>query len=242
MRLLKDSPCDGPTNMASDEALLEYSEEVTLRLYNWQPACLSLGLFQRFEQVASQAPQGVPFVRRITGGGTIYHINEVTYSIVGQLGQNGFPHRLRDAYPLIHGAIQERLAVHGATLKAQPETIGDRRYHDEVRCFASPAADDLVSDEGSKALGSAGRNRDGKFLIHGSLKLATNDWDNQVAIGCGVDEATAQNCIVEAFEQISGVSCQVGARTPTEVNGAEKILQARYGDDQWVVNRIGPRP
>ena len=107
-------------------------------------------------------------VRRITGGGTIFHIHEVTYSIVAQLGQSGFPTRLRDAYPLIHGAIHSELANQGATLQAQPSTVGDRRYHDEVRCFASPAADDLVNDDGSKALGSAGRNRDGHFLIHGS--------------------------------------------------------------------------
>lgn len=242
LRVIDDPPAPGPLNMARDEALLTCFDRPALRLYGWQPPCLSLGLFQDYEQVQAQAPAGLPMVRRITGGGSIYHINELTYAVVGKLGENGFPDRLRDAYPLFHGQILQQLRIHGATLMRQPETVGDRRYHQEVRCFASPAADDLVNEDGSKALGSAGRNRDGHFLIHGSLKLATNPWDQDAVVGCGVPLATAKECLIASIAAITGLRPISGTYTDDEEKACVAIHHVRYGDDQWLRHRRGPRP
>ncbi|TVR43091.1 MAG: lipoate--protein ligase family protein [Planctomycetota bacterium] len=243
LRIIDDKPAPGPENMARDEALLALATVPTLRLYGWQPPCLSLGLFQDYAQVCAQAPAGVPMVRRITGGGTIFHIHEVTYAIIGQLGADGWPNRLRDAYPLIHGTLLAQLRRHGAQLQRQPESIGDRRYHQEVRCFASPATDDLVAANGAKALGSAGRNRQGRFLVHGSLKLASNPWDGNAVCGCGLDSiATAKDCLRATFTEITGLSAEAGELTPEEAVEAKRIAQARYGDDAWLARREGPRP
>ena len=210
MRLLLDGDCSGPENMTRDEALLANFADGAQAMHPSfvqldSPLSLPWSL-PRSRASCGAGTGGHPHGPRITGGGTIYHIHEVTYSIVARLGETGFPSRLRDAYPLIHGAISQQLALHGASLKAQPETVGDRRYHQEVRCFASPAADDLVNNSGAKALGSAGRNRDGIFLVHGSLKLASNDWDLDVAVGCGVDAETARSCIQAAFASITDKS------------------------------------
>ena len=160
VRLLPALHADGPEQMARDEALLECAEQPTLRTYTWDPATVSLGYFQDYHSILTALPEPRPLVRRITGGGAIWHEHEVTYSIVGQLGCDGLPSRARDLYAPLHAAIRAAvLAQGGDDLAHQPQSVGDRRYRDEPRCFASPAADDLIDPNGAKVLGSAARTR-----------------------------------------------------------------------------------
>ena len=56
-RLIIDGAASGEWNMAVDEALLCVAGEVNratpiLRFYAWQPSCLSLGRFQRAENLS----------------------------------------------------------------------------------------------------------------------------------------------------------------------------------------------
>jgi lipoate-protein ligase A len=232
LRLLPFLDADGATQMAADEALLEVAAAPSLRLYRWTPATVSLGYFQDHATIAPQLPPGMPLVRRITGGGAIWHEHEVTYCLVGTLGQDGWPERVRDGYPLLHGA----------PLESQPESVGDRRYRDEPRCFASPAADDLVHGDGGKVLGSAGRVRGGRVLIHGSLKLASNPWDGAAVSGCGLPFARAAQLMTEAFAAALGQTVTVSEWTAEELAARARLRAVRYGDDGWVTARRGPRP
>jgi lipoate-protein ligase A len=75
--------------MAVDEALLACFDPAVsapvLRLYGWHPPAFSLGRFQDAGQVLDLEKcreTGIPVVRRITGGGVIYHADELTYSLV----------------------------------------------------------------------------------------------------------------------------------------------------------------
>src|SRR5260221_10544445 len=99
-RLIVDSPCDGPTNMAIDEAILEAvgkgDAPPTLRLFAWEPACLSLGYAQPVADIARDrlAGNGWDLVRRMTGGRAILHTDELTYSVT-----------LPQDHPLVAGTI-----------------------------------------------------------------------------------------------------------------------------------------
>ncbi len=229
--------------MAADEALLEVATIIpTLRLYRWTPATVSLGYFQEHATIAPQLPLGMPLVRRITGGGAIWHEHEVTYCLVGTLGRDGLPERVRDCYPLLHGAVRTALRHAGATVEQQPESVGDRRYRDEPRCFASPAADDLVHSDGGKVLGSAGRVRGERVLVHGSLKLASNPWDGAAVSGCGLSFERATQVLTEAFAAALGQVLTPGEWTADELTARQRIRAVRYGDDGWVTARRGPRP
>ena len=88
-RLILDPPADGLWNMALDEALLELAGESgipTLRLYRWQPATLSLGYFQPYQDRESHPPSTTcPVVRRSSGGGAILHDRELTYSFTATI-------------------------------------------------------------------------------------------------------------------------------------------------------------
>jgi lipoate---protein ligase len=84
MRVLLDGPATGDQNMARDLALLADGVP-TLRLYQWRPACVSLGLPQPESDIDVHAAHtlGIDIVRRPTGGGAILHAeDEITYSVV----------------------------------------------------------------------------------------------------------------------------------------------------------------
>jgi len=241
LRLLTLLSAPGPEQMALDEALLENSTIPTIRIYTWNPPAVSLGYFQDFAAIAPRLPPRMEVVRRITGGGAIWHEHEVTYSLVGVLGNGGLPARTKDLYPLLHGAIQAALGRRGAPLHAQLETVGDRRYADEPRCFASPAADDLVHADGGKVLGSAARARGSRVLVHGSLKLATNPWDGPVVAACGLTAEAAAEALLEGIAQALGETLEPGHLTADEQQHRDHLLKLRYGSDDWVVRREGPR-
>ena len=186
LRILSPLVGDGPTQMTTDEALLQCApmhDAAVLRTYTWSPATVSLGYFQDFDSVAASLPHNVPVVRRITGGGAIWHEHEITYSLIAHAGRD-VPARSSDLYHLIHQAIAHELRKRGASIGHQAETSGDRRYRDEPRCFASPASDDLIHPNGGKVLSSAVRTRGDYVLLHGSLKTASNDWDQEVTASC----------------------------------------------------------
>ena len=85
--LLEREPRTGAWNMALDEAIMDAvaaGESLpTLRFYQWDPPCLSLGKRQPLDGVdlARCRAAGVDVVRRATGGLAILHTDELTYSI-----------------------------------------------------------------------------------------------------------------------------------------------------------------
>ncbi|MHA1366300.1 MAG: lipoate--protein ligase family protein, partial [Candidatus Heimdallarchaeota archaeon] len=77
-------------NMGLDKAILNAvsNEKVpnTIRLYRWDPSAVSIGYFQSMRKVVNleQCDKvGVNYIRRITGGGAVYHDfeGEMTYSV-----------------------------------------------------------------------------------------------------------------------------------------------------------------
>ncbi|MDR2211579.1 MAG: lipoate--protein ligase family protein [Spirochaetaceae bacterium] len=75
-------------NMGLDEALLEgvsAGGKPVLRFYGWNPPAVSVGYFQGLtEEVDLDACKRLGFdvVRRISGGGAVFHKSELTYSII----------------------------------------------------------------------------------------------------------------------------------------------------------------
>ena len=86
-RLLKLETHDAATNMAIDEAVLRarIADKVpnTVRFYRWKPSAVSIGRFQNVNNEVNLdncAKHGVEMVRRITGGGAVYHVTKVVYT------------------------------------------------------------------------------------------------------------------------------------------------------------------
>jgi lipoate-protein ligase A len=153
--------------MAVDEELLAESARsgaCVLRLYRWDPPTLSIGRNQSLQSIARD---GIPLVRRPTGGQAVWHEHEVTYAVTAPIIVFG---SLRIAYREIHTRLTTALRVLGvdATLAtARPPVRPSAR---PTSCFAVPVGGEILVG-GRKLVGSAQVRRGDAFLQHGSILL-----------------------------------------------------------------------
>ena len=174
IRRLFDRPSDGDWNMAVDEALLAAVHDTTavpvLRWYQWSAPTLSLGYFQRWNDVPLEL-QSLPRVRRSTGGGAILHAEELTYSLAFPTGT--WPTNSALAIvPEVHAAAAEAIQSFSPQLKIEtPSAVEDVRNTSlPFLCFERRAEHDLVAGA-DKIMGSAQRRQGGRLLQHGSIPL-----------------------------------------------------------------------
>src|SRR5205814_9508783 len=76
-----NSPHSAAMNMAIDDALLEHATVASIRFYRWHSPALSFGYFGSVADVGRYVAVR-ELVRRWIGGGTVFHGNDLTYSIV----------------------------------------------------------------------------------------------------------------------------------------------------------------
>lgn len=179
-RLILSPPTSGAENMAIDEALLESTARrealPTLRLYAWQPACLSLGYAQPFSDADLAALQayGWDLVRRPTGGRAILHVDELTYSVCGPQDEPRLAGSVLESYRTLSNALLLALQILGIPAEALPKaTTGSDRAENSTQnpvCFETPSNYEITV-AGKKLVGSAQSRRLGGVLQHGSLPL-----------------------------------------------------------------------
>src|SRR5712671_1918327 len=99
-------------NMAIDEALLETATQPSIRFYKWDHPALSFGYFGKFADVAKHE-QERDIVRRWTGGGIVFHGEDLTYSIVIPVSDPAFSESSTSIYENVHAAIRAALAKSG---------------------------------------------------------------------------------------------------------------------------------
>ncbi|GHT10879.1 hypothetical protein AGMMS49571_00260 [Endomicrobiia bacterium] len=78
LRWIDDIPRNAAMNMALDEMLFnEYKNNPVLRTYYWDNAYTTIGYFQKAKDAG-----GSGLVRRFTGGLTVNHHNDISYSVI----------------------------------------------------------------------------------------------------------------------------------------------------------------
>ncbi len=159
--------------MAFDAALLRLGSAPTLRLYRWSPPGLSLGWFQDARAFSALAgPHRV--VRRLTGGGAIYHDDEITFAVTADADL--LPGDVPASYVRIHTGVARALADIAVPTRMLPATAAPQHARPSAPwCFAVPGAFDLVlTCNGHKIVGSAQRRirlPRARVLHHGSIPL-----------------------------------------------------------------------
>ena len=84
-------------NMAIDEYLMTHVTDTPIfRIYGWSNPCVSIGYFQSINDIDFQKcrNEAIDVVRRITGGGSVFHEKELTYSFVSRK----YPTKIIDSY------------------------------------------------------------------------------------------------------------------------------------------------
>lgn len=183
-RLVTGSAASGAWNMSIDEAILISAGRKeflpTMRLYAWQPPCLSLGYAQPVKNVnlSSLTTYGWDLVRRPTGGRAILHIDELTYAVIAPNNEPRLTGGVLESYQHLSEAILLALMVLGieAQSKAkplpaptQPTGFGDKVDQNPV-CFEMPSNYEITVN-GKKLVGSAQARKNDGILQHGSLPL-----------------------------------------------------------------------
>jgi lipoate-protein ligase A len=170
--------------MAVDEAILEASGRgdsfPTLRLYAWEPACLSLGYAQPYTDVNVSGLEncGWEVVRRPTGGRAILHTDELTYSVAAPLNEPHLAGSLLESYRCISQALLTALRSLGLPVEAPEKPpvlpVGGVQEHNAPKdgpvCFEVPSNFEITW-QGKKLIGNAQARRKEGVLQHGSLPL-----------------------------------------------------------------------
>ena len=262
-RYLTTPPVRGARNMAVDEAVLETASSgqslPTLRLYAWQPACLSLGYAQSFKDVdvPRLKSNGWDVVRRTTGGRAILHVDELTYSVATPVDEPRMAGSVLESYQRLAVALIS--AVRALGLPVEMET--DAPPADAPRgpvCFEVPSAYEIVVG-GRKLVGSAqtrkkaGILQHGTFPLHGDLtritqalvfpdeqerqaaaeKLLARAVTAQMVTGRVISWQEAALAFVSAFEDCLGIRLEPGELTPAELARADELVQTKYAHPVW---------
>ena len=237
---------DAYFNMAIDEVLLErVSEKLsppTIRFYRWSPSAVSIGRFQSMEEevnVERCRETGVDYVRRITGGGAVYHDNggEITYSLVAPEAE--FPSGIRESYKDICRSIISGLALLGIKTEFMP-------------------VNDIVAN-GKKISGNAQTRRKGVLLQHGTI-LYSLDIKRMFSLLNVSKEKISDKMIKNVEERVTSVSAfgnfslndlygallegftegreyDFGMWSREEIEAAEKLRIGVYGTRKWNFSR-----
>lgn len=161
-RILIDEPMEGTSNMGIDRAILQTVSEgksiPTLRLYSWAMPAVTVGYFQKISETVNIAfctENHIPVIRRITGGGTVLHDSEITYSFIAPLKNSPIPSDMESSFKAIIMPIIKAL-----------KTIG-------IDASFKPVNDILV--QGEKISGSAQTRQQGVLLQHGTIITDINE-------------------------------------------------------------------
>jgi len=232
-RLIEFSCLDAYTNMAIDEAIFIGREKLalpaTLRFYGWRPAAVSIGYFQRIEDLCLEEykRQKLTIVRRFTGGGAILHRNEITYSLACPTNEFIAFSNIKETQQLVHQAII--LALQSLRINAQLKRKQTKKPAPYF-CFVNPAKDDVVED-GQKIVGSAQRRRKRAFFQHGSIKISPEIKEEKENQGKIIDS------LILGFEKRFGIRLIPDQLSKEEVKLSRELREVKYSTRNWNYRR-----
>jgi lipoate-protein ligase A len=251
-RLLKLETRNAFMNMAIDEAVLRVRiarmVPNTLRFYRWKPSAVSIGRFQRVSDevhVENCRRQGVDIVRRITGGGAVYHdyAGEITYSVVVSEKDVGSKDVI-SAYNLICRGLIEAAKILGVNADFNP---------------GNPKHCPNITIDKRKFSGSAQFHRKGVLLQHGTFLVQTElekmftflkgPWAKSLEdvlrvarkrltsieqeLQSTVSNEEVYEALVRGFQETFKTEFIEGDLADYEIGLAEELYREKYATDYW---------
>ncbi len=173
--LLTTQPLNVYEHMALDETLVHLcAGNSILRFYTWESGpALTFGYAQFIREVRQMTTR-TGFVgqvcRRPTGGGVVYHTDDLTFSLIFSSCNKPV-----EIYKQLHGAVQAALVFSGVTTQVctqkRPATAYAPSQNEQANtCFTNPVENDLLLVNGQKMLGGAIRRFGTTVLYQGSLQ------------------------------------------------------------------------
>ena len=269
MRLLAESRfTPGAWNMAVDCAVAEAvgrgQQLPTLRLYGWQPFCLSLGYGQRIAEadMAALKGRGWDMVRRPSGGKAILHGDELTYSLSLPLSHELARGDVVTSYRRISAGLAAGLEILGLSARAEPKDAHGNAAQTGPVCFVVPSHYEIEVG-GRKLIGSAQVRRSGAMMQHGTLPLhgdigricnalafgSDEERESEArivrkrattlcdALGRTVSWSEAAAAMRQGFEKAFCVEFAAGELSSDECKRADELLEGRFGNPDYTAKR-----
>ncbi len=188
-RLIKIIEDCGAKQMAIDEAMLVARSKGlvpnTLRFFTWKPSAITLGFFQNLDQeinIDKAKAMNVDIVRRYSGGGAVFHQDELTYSLV--VSEKDVQKNIFDSYKYLCQGVISGLDYLG--LKAEFKPVND------------------ILLDGKKISGNAQTRKHGVILQHGTILLSL-DVERMFSLLKVPDEKMKGKAIANVKERVTSL-------------------------------------
>jgi len=250
--LLPIQTYDAFTNMAIDEAIMltvaKGKAENTLRFYRWDPSAVSIGRFQKIHeevQIENCKKYEVDVVRRISGGGAVYHdsLGEITYSVIAKKKDLDSTD-IATLYIQICQGLIESMKIIGVKADFNPGNY--------KQC-------PNITVNGKKISGSAQCHKHGVILQHGTLLLEVNlermftflkakeSWTPAQIVCIAKERITSlkevlntpitlgsvHSALIKGFKEALKIELKEGKLTGYEEAVANKLRQMKYITEKW---------
>jgi lipoate-protein ligase A len=236
-RLVLTGPADAYVNMAIDEATLvlvgEERVPPTLRIYQWNEQCCTVGYLQDVSAVAA-ALRGakVMCVRRLSGGEACLHGGDLSYTVAVSLLDTLIPSNVISSYERISAGVIEGLRLLGVESR-----------------FASPA--DVQVGKSTVATAAQAR-RQGVLLHQGTIALGRRKSEVVPDLACraltplselvgeDVDMDVAAEALSMGFRRALGVDLAQSVLFAKEKRLARQLLRVKYTQPEWTFSKPNP--
>lgn len=222
--------------MALDEALMDSTDNtIILRIYGWNPSCVSIGYFQSINDINLKKCQQerVDVVRRMTGGGAVFHESELTYSIITKK----YSQNILESYKFICNVITSALKKLGIDGQFIP-------------------LNDIVVN-GKKVCGNAQTRKKNTLLQQGTILLKVNA-EKMFSLLNVPKEKIVDKEISDVKERVAGINrkfdevadslkqsaCEIfnsglydSQLTKEEIELSEKLSLEKYSSEKWNFRR-----
>ena len=271
-RLLKRETCEGllkeaknkaAMQMAIDEAIaIAHSERKvinTLRFYTFNPAAITIGVHQDINKMRFAEPvKKYEFVRRATGGTSVLHKDDLTYSII--VSKNYVPPKVTEAYKKLSTGIVKGLNLLGVKAEHRLITLTPDRERERTEvCYANKNQYDIVVN-GKKISGNAMCYINNAVLQQGTIII--EDHIKELIRCFRLGEEARNKIIKEKKESITSIKTEIGDvfledleekvregfehegavfiegnLTDYEIKKAKELYKTKYSTKQWNMHR-----
>ncbi|HOK04885.1 MAG TPA: hypothetical protein P5270_04975 [Victivallales bacterium] len=214
-------------NMAIDEQLtlsrelaLNNNSSLFLRFYTWKQKCITFGYAQNFHKVLEANPNINIIIRRPTGGGTVIHQNDLTYSMIIFNDSPLFSLHRNEIYLLLHNTIKKVLQRFNINSSLSTKKSLSSGYY---KCFEKPVPGDLLLENGLKIAGAAQKQTKDYILVQGTIAIDL--------INLRID--VFKSALLDEFKNIIKIHFQNISLTEDFLSAARELADKKYFTEKW---------
>ncbi len=180
IRIITDGPHTAAFNMAADLFALKQCETMPMliiRLYSWKRPSITLGIMEKPGQTldfAAMRQNGVSWIKRPTGGRSVLHHEDLTYSCIYSNTVDFLGNDLMESYRIISNCLMKGLSFSGIECRPHDSPLDNSLAKSQAKlpCFLAPNRHEIMV-MGKKLVGSAQKRTASAVLQHGSLPLTS---------------------------------------------------------------------